>query len=61
MEHKGIEYSIVQTASPTGWRWTVELVAPLKKRTGVTNQRAEAVRKALAVIDNLVLPPMPKT
>jgi hypothetical protein len=25
MEHKGIEYQIVQTAHPTGWRWIVYL------------------------------------
>jgi len=25
MEHKGIKYIVVQTAAPTGWRWTVEL------------------------------------
>jgi hypothetical protein len=25
MKYKGIEYQVVQTASPTGWRWTVHL------------------------------------
>ena len=56
MEYRGIQYQIVQTASPTGWRWTVELAPPLRSRTGQTIDRAEAVRKALAAIDNLVPP-----
>jgi hypothetical protein len=25
MEHKGIQYQVVQTANPTGWKWTVQL------------------------------------
>jgi hypothetical protein len=25
MEHKGIQYQVVQTANPTGFRWTVRL------------------------------------
>lgn len=32
MQHKGINYTVVQTANPSGWRWTVELVLPLKKQ-----------------------------
>ena len=55
MEHKGIHYTIVQTANPTGWRWTVELVPPLKSRTGQVFHRDDAVRKALAVIHGIVL------
>jgi hypothetical protein len=54
-EHKGIHFTVVQTANPTGWRWTVELVPPLKSKTG--ENRADAVRRALAIINNLVLPP----
>jgi hypothetical protein len=56
MEHKGIHYTVVQTANPTGWRWTVDLVPPLKSRTGEALLRADAVRKALAVINNLAFP-----
>ena len=25
MEHKGIQYQVVQTANPTGWKWIVQL------------------------------------
>jgi hypothetical protein len=25
MVHKGIQYTVVQTAAPTGWKWTVQL------------------------------------
>jgi len=53
MEHKGIEYTVVQTANPTGWRWTVELAPPQKSRTGVTQHRATAVAKVIATIDSL--------
>ena len=49
-----------QTANPTGWRWTVDLAPPFRSRTGETLQRIDAVRKALAVINNLVLPLVPK-
>ena len=56
MEHKGIHDTVVQTANPTGWKWTVVPVPPLKSRTGEALLRADAVRKALAVINNLVLP-----
>jgi hypothetical protein len=57
MQHKGIHFTVVQTANPTGWRWTVELLPPLKSRTGDTLTRAGAVRRALAVIDKLDVPP----
>jgi hypothetical protein len=57
MEHKGIHYTVVQSIDPKGWRWTVDLAPPLRSRTGVTLQRADAVRRVLAVINNLVLPP----
>ena len=58
MQHKGINYTVVQTANPSGWRWTVELVSPLKNRTGTTAFRDAAVRKALAVINSLPPPPV---
>jgi len=53
MEHKGITYTVVQTANPTGWRWTVELPSPLKNRTGEALSRDWAVKKAMSIIDNL--------
>jgi hypothetical protein len=32
MEHKGIQYQVVQTANPTGWKWTVQLDQAVPKR-----------------------------
>ena len=51
LEHKGIKYSEVQTANPTGWRWSVDLTPPHKSRTGETPRRVDAVLKAQHVID----------
>jgi len=53
MEHKGIWYTVVQTANPAGWRWTVELDPPLRTRTGEAATRDAAIRKALSAIDSL--------
>jgi len=53
MEHDGVGYTIVQTANPTGWRWTVELTPPFRTRTGAAPTKAAAIRKALSVIDKL--------
>ena len=53
MEHKGVKYTVVQTAAPTGWRWTVELALPRKNRTGQAHSREAAVKRALALIDSL--------
>ena len=56
-EHRGIKYTIVQTANPTGWHWTVDLLPPHKSRAGDTPRRDEAVLKAQHVIDKLGLQP----
>jgi hypothetical protein len=53
MEHKGIRYTVVQTAAPTGWRWSIELTPPLKSRCGQSHSRGGAIRKAQSVIDKL--------
>src|SRR3954451_25321107 len=53
VEHKGFRYSVVQTANPRGWRWTVELDPPRRSRTGESLSRTEGLRKALSVIDKL--------
>ena len=46
MEHKGVEYVIVQTANPTGWKWTVHTM-----RTGTSPTREGAVFQAIRTID----------
>jgi len=54
MEHKGLEYSIVQTSSPTGWKWTVRLDDG-RTRTGTAPNRAVAIRFAEIRIDKAIL------
>jgi hypothetical protein len=54
MEYKGIQYTVVQTANPTGWHWAVDLPPPHKTRTGDTPRRDDAVHKAQYVIDRAV-------
>jgi len=48
VDHKGIEYSVVQTAD--GWKWIVFLDAT-KTRTGVARTRAHALLDAEHAID----------
>jgi hypothetical protein len=53
MEHNGIEYSVVQTTSPAGWRWTVR-IAGRKPKPGVSHNRQMAVNAAKAAIENAI-------
>ena len=50
MDYKGIEYSVLQTANPLGWKWTVFL-AGIRTRTGIAHSRAHAVLDAERAID----------
>jgi hypothetical protein len=51
MEHKGVEYSIVQLTEGAGWRWEVRF-ADGKRKFGVTPvSRAAAVKQAEREID----------
>lgn len=50
MEYKGIQYDVVQTASPTGFKWTVQLDGE-RTRTGVAYSKAEAISTAERAID----------
>jgi hypothetical protein len=43
MEHKGVEYSVVQTTNPVGWRWIVYLPGRPPK-TGTSPNREIALR-----------------
>jgi hypothetical protein len=58
MEHKGVEYLIVQTADPTGWKWTVHL-DETRNLTGVSPTREGAVFQARRAIDQ-ALPARPR-
>ena len=53
MDYRGIEYHIVQTANPTGWKWTVILDAK-RQRTGITRSRAFAAFEAEHAIDKAI-------
>jgi hypothetical protein len=54
MEHKGVEYTVVQMVDGTGWRWEVTFGAG-KIKSGVTPLgRAEAIKVAEFQIDRVV-------
>jgi hypothetical protein len=48
--YQGFEYSVVQTACPTGWKWTVWLPSR-RMSTGKTSGRLEAIRCAQLAIE----------
>ena len=49
MEYRGFEYTVVQTANPTGWKWTVKLDES-RTKTGRAFSRASAIKFAEHVI-----------
>jgi hypothetical protein len=51
MQYKGIEYQVVQTANPTGWKWTVQLDAT-RTRSGTSYSMKSAVLAAQRKIDD---------
>jgi hypothetical protein len=53
MEHKGIPFSAVQTANPTGWKWTVDFPGR-KPKSGVSANRVMAIRAAKIAIDHAI-------
>jgi hypothetical protein len=53
MEHKGIQYQVVQTANPTGFKWTVHLNEN-RIKTGVSYSRGTAIFHAVRAIDRAV-------
>jgi hypothetical protein len=50
MDHRGVEYLIVQTANPSGYLWTVHF-DETKTRTGVSRSRGNAIFNAIRAID----------
>jgi hypothetical protein len=50
MEYKGIQIQVVQTANPTGFKWTVQLDGK-RIRTGESSSRVEAIFSAERAID----------
>jgi hypothetical protein len=53
MEHNGISYSVVQTASPTGWKWTIH-VPGNRPKSGTAFNRAVAVSVAKIAIERAI-------
>jgi len=53
MEHNGIPYSVVQTANPTGWKWTIYIPGK-RPKSGVTFNRDAAIRIAEHAIDKAI-------
>ncbi|PIT02943.1 hypothetical protein TSA1_20945 [Bradyrhizobium nitroreducens] len=52
-EHRGIEYMVVQTINPPGWKWSFERHGR-SPRTGIAVNRAEAVAAVRRAIDILL-------
>jgi hypothetical protein len=54
MEHKGVEYTVVQMVDGSGWRWEV-MFGTGKIKSGVTPvSRAAAIKVAEYEIDRVV-------
>jgi hypothetical protein len=53
VEHKGIPYQVVQTASPTGFLWTVQL-DETRTKTGTASSKGNAIFQAVCVIDKAI-------
>jgi len=53
MTHNGIEYSVVQTANPTGWKWTVQLDQG-RTKTGTSYSKGNAIFHAVSAIDKVL-------
>ena len=52
MEYKTIQFEVVETTNPFGWKWVVFLDAT-RIRTGIGLTRADAVLDAELVIDKV--------
>ncbi|HEY0568027.1 MAG TPA: hypothetical protein VGD13_07850 [Xanthobacteraceae bacterium] len=50
MQHKDIQFSVVQTANPTGFKWTVQLDAE-RTRSGVSYSMKSAILDAQKKIE----------
>jgi hypothetical protein len=50
MEHKAVEFEVVQTTNPCCWKWIIFLDA-MRMRTGIALTRADAVLDAELAIE----------
>ena len=53
MEYRGIRYQVVQTANPTGFKWTAQLDAT-RSRTGQSYSMKSAILDAERAIDKAI-------
>ena len=53
MRYRGIEFEVVQTVSPTGWKWTFQIEGQQMK-TGKAGSRAIAIVLVQAAIDKAI-------
>ncbi|WFU15029.1 hypothetical protein [Bradyrhizobium sp. CB3481] len=50
MEHKGVQFEVIQTTNSCGWKWTA-FVDAARMRTGIALTRADAVLDAELAIE----------
>jgi hypothetical protein len=50
MQHKDIQFRVVQTANPTGFKWTVQLDA-IRTSSGLSHSMKAAISAAQRKID----------
>jgi len=53
MEHKDVRFDVVQTASPTGWKWTV-YIPGRRPKSGTTINTPMAIQLAETAIDRAI-------
>jgi hypothetical protein len=54
MRYKDVEYTVVQTSAPVGWRWSFK-DATGREKSGASADRRIAIRTAERAIDKLLL------
>jgi len=52
MEYRGIEFKLVRTIAPAGWRWSV--TRGDRETVGTCVHRDDAIRRAHKAIDELI-------
>ena len=50
MEHKGIQYTVIQTINPTSWKWRVQLPNG-RTEMGNSFRRETAIKLAIYTIE----------
>lgn len=53
MTYRSVAYSVVQTANPTGWRWTAE-ITPARTKSGTSRSKESAMFNVVYAIDKFI-------